>query len=286
MKKIILTLAGILTFSFVFSQTQVINPLFTNKIVLTNEQTILVQTNLSLESSFSQGMEMTNKSITAHQLVVKSINDNKYTISSTMTKVKMEIDMMGQTNNFDSDKKEDMESETGKLFMESINKPEDVIIENNTGRDVTAKKKEKKRDVNEDNPTQGFLNIFEQKTGNTAVTGAFELIPAGKNVGDSWLDSTNEKDLKSIRTYTLKSLTDKEAVLQLNEIIDATNTIDFQGMSMEFNSNTKTATEIITDITTGLVKKRTSQSEVNGSMQLMGQDVPISAKISSVSSYQ
>lgn len=286
MKKITLTLAGILTCSLIFSQTQVINPLFTNKIVLHNDQTIMVQTNLSLESSFSQGMELTNKSITGYKLVVKSITDNKYTISSTMTKVKMEMDMMGQINNFDSDKKEDMESETGKLFMEKINRPEDVIIESSTGRDITVKKKEKKTDVNEDNPTQGLLNIFEQKTGNTAVTGAFELIPAGKNVGDSWLDSTIEKGLKSIRTYTLKSLTDKEAVLQLIEVIDATNTIDFQGMSLDFISNTKTATEIITDITTGLVQKRTSQSEVNGSMQLMGQDVPISAKVSSVSTYQ
>ena len=106
------------------------------------------------------------------------------------------------------------------------------------------------------------------------VSGAFELIPQGKIIGDSWSDSTVEKNSKLVRTYTLKSITEKEAVIQLSAVMDATNTIEMQGMEMEFSSTTKTTGEITTDIATGLVKKKTSQADISGSFQVMGQSVP------------
>jgi hypothetical protein len=57
---------------------------------------------------------------------------------------------------------------------------------------------------------------------------------------------------------------------------------------MEFNikSETKTKGEIITDISTGMAKKRTSVADITGSIPMMGQDMPISAKVTTTTVYK
>jgi len=127
--------------------------------------------------------------------------------------------------------------------------------------------------------------MFSNTSDDAIVSGAFELIPVGKSVGDKWSDTTDSKDMKVIRTYTLKSITGNEAVIQLDVQTKAVNMLNFQEMEFEIKSDTKTTGEIITDVSTGLVKKRTSSSDITGSLQMMGQDMPISAKASSTLLY-
>ena len=57
-------------------------------------------------------------------------------------------------------------------------------------------------------------------------------------------------------------------------------------MEFEVKSETKTNGEIVTDIATGLVKKRTNVAEITGSIQMMGQDMPISARATTTSIYK
>jgi len=57
-------------------------------------------------------------------------------------------------------------------------------------------------------------------------------------------------------------------------------------MEIEFKSNTKTTGEMTTDISNGQVKKKNTISDITGSFQLMGQDMPISAKATSASTYK
>jgi hypothetical protein len=64
------------------------------------------------------------------------------------------------------------------------------------------------------------------------------------------------------------------------------NKLEFQEMEFEVKTETKTNGEIITDISTGLVKKRTSVAEITGSIQMMGQDTPISAKATITNIYK
>ena len=67
---------------------------------------------------------------------------------------------------------------------------------------------------------------------------------------------------------------------------NAANKFDFQGMEIEIKTETKTKGEIIADITTGIVKKRTGTSDITGSLPMMGQDMPISAKVTTSSIYK
>ena len=287
MKKIASFLPVILVTTLLHAQTQVIKTVVPNKISLTVGQKITVQSSISIESSLAPGMDVTNNSTSENILEVKSSTDKNYTIGSTLTKIKVNMDMMGQATTYDSEKKEDQESEMGKAFAEKLNKPTDVILDINTGKASVEKKIEEKKNPVDGDPMQGLLKIMGDNGGDDAVvTGAFEIVPQGKNTGDNWSDSTVEKNMKVVRTYTLKSVTGKEAVIQLNMVMDAASTLSTQGMEVEFNSTTKTTGEIITDIETGLVKKKTTQADISGSFQLMGQAVPINAKANSTITYK
>ncbi len=286
MKKITLALAGLLTGMLVFSQNQATKPVFINKITVPIGQKIVAESSISMEASLSPGMDVVNKTTSQNTLEVKSSTDKNYTITSTLTKLKVDMEMMGQATNYDSEKKEDQESEVGKNFASTLNKPQDLVIDNATGRDMTEKKEETKKEPTESNPAQGLLSMFADNSSDGPVTSAFELIPFGKNIGDNWSDSSIDKDAKVVRTYTLKSVVDKEATIQLDVVMDATHTFELQGISMEFTSTTKTTGEIITDITTALVKKRTTLSTITGHIQLMGQEVPITAKANSTITYK
>ena len=280
MKRQIFTLIGILFTVTLFAQDP------TSKIVLSKGQKIQVSTTVTIEST-AMGMDATNNSTTENLLEVKDATDKNYTVSNTLTKVKISMNAPGNTTSFDSEKKEDLESETGKSIAEKLNKPVDILIDNTSGAALTSlKPKLKKDDAPEANPMAGlFALLGENSSDDIVVTGAFQLIPKGKKPGDSWSDSNIEKELKVRRTYTFKSNADTGAVVQLKTMIESTGAMEMMGMSMEMNTNTETTSDILLDIATGLVRKKSTEANVTGSMQLMGQAIPINAKATTVSTY-
>ena len=131
-----------------------------------------------------------------------------------------------------------------------------------------------------------MLKMFSESSDDGVVSGAFKLVPQGKNVGDQWADTTTEKDQKTIRTYTLKSVSGNDALIQLDIVTTANTKLDMQGMEFEIKTTTKTSGDITTDINTGLLKTKNTKSEITGSLQLMGQDVPISATVNTTNTYK
>ena len=233
------------------------------------------------------GMELTSTSASVNALEVKNSSPDNYIISNTLTKLKMNTNMMGQANNYDSENKSGNNEDISKVFDDKLNKPVDITIDNTSGLAVAEKKKQSQADVDETNATADIMKIFSDNASDDAiVSGAFEMVPKGKAIGDSWADTAISKEMKTIRTYTLKSISGNEAVIQSNVISTAVNKLNFQEMEFEVKSETKTNGEILTDISTGLVKKRTSVADITGSIQMMGQDMPISAKATSTNIYK
>ena len=255
------------------------------KIKLSNGQKIVVENITDIQASLAMGMELNSNSVSTNALEVKNSTEKGYTISNALTKMKVNMNMMGQPNNYDSENKQGNNAEMAKIFDERLNKPVDIVIDNTTGIALTDKKKAKKDDT-EANPADDLLAMFSDNSDDAIVSGAFEMIPRGKSAGNTWSDTTNAKDMKTIRTYTLKSVTGNEAAIQMNTVTKAVNKLNFQEMEFEIKSETKTTGEIITDINTGLVSKRTTVSDITGSIQMMGQDMPITAKSSSTNIYK
>ncbi len=286
MKRTAITILGIITTTLIFAQPGITKPVSPGKIVIAPGQKITVASSISVEADLSMGMQLNSTSTSENLLEAKSSTDKTYTISNTLTKVKVNMNMMGQPTNYDSEKKEGNNPDVAKAFDDKLNKPVDIIIDNITGTVVKDDKKAKEKTGDDENTLNGLLDMFAENSDDAVVSGAFELIPQGKNTGESWVDSIVSKDMRAVRTYTLKSITGNEALIQLDVLTTATNKLDVQGMEMEFKSNTKTTGEIVTDISTGQVKKKDTKSDITGSFQLMGQDVPITAKSSSTTTYK
>jgi hypothetical protein len=287
MKRIYTLLVCLAVSAIAFSQPLNSGTAPAGKIKLTNGQKIVVESITEIEASLTMGMQLNSTSATVNALEVKSSTSNNYIISNTLTKLKMNTDMMGQANNYDSENKAGNNEEMSKIFDDKLNKPADVTIDNTTGLAVTEKKKEKKTDADETNAAADLMKIFSDNASDDAiVSGAFEMVPKGKATGESWADTTTGKDMKTIRTYTLKSISGNEATIQSNVISTSVNKLNFQEMEFDIKSETKTIGEIVTDISTGLVKKRTSVADITGSIQMMGQDMPISAKATTTNIYK
>ena len=279
MKKIYIPFVCLLITGSAFAQSA--------KIKLANGQKIVVESTTDIQASLAMGMEVTSNSVSKNDLEVKNSTEKGYTINSTLTKLKVNMNMMGQPNNYDSENKEGNNAEIAKIFDDKVNKPIDVVIDNTTGAPLPGKKKEKKNASEENaNPADDLLAMFSDNSDDAIVSGAFEIIPKGKSAGNSWSDTAIAKDMKTIRTYTLKSVTGNEAVIQMDMVSNAVNKLNFQEMEFEVKSETKTKGEIITDINTGLVSKRTTSSDITGSIQMMGQDMPITAKATSTNTYK
>jgi hypothetical protein len=279
MKKIYLPLISLLLSGIVYSQDN-------GKIKLANGHKIVVENSLEIQASLPMGMELNSNSSSANVLEVKNSTDKDLTISNTLTKMKVNMTMMGQTNNYDSQNKEGNNAEMAKIFDERLNKPVDVVVDNTTGAAVAENKKEEKGDDDASNLADDLLKVFAENSDDMIVSGAFLVIPKGKSVGDSWSDTLVVNSMKMIRTYTLRSVTGNQAVIQVDAVSTGVNKINFQEMEFEVKTQSKAKGEILADTNTGLVSKRTSSSDISGTIQMMGQDTPITAKTSSTNIYQ
>ena len=134
MKKQFFTLAGIFFAGSLLAQTPA------TKVILNKGQKIVVQTTVSIETNMAPGMDATSNSTSENILVVKEATEKNYTVSSSLTKLKLNMEMMGRSNSYDSEKKEDQDTEIGKGLGEKLNKTSDIIIDNNTGNAIVTKK--------------------------------------------------------------------------------------------------------------------------------------------------
>lgn len=280
MKKIISFTASLVIAQLMMAQTN------TNAILLLKGQKISVNNDVTIDADLGMGMQLNSVTASINSLQVKDSDTNKYTISNTLTKLKINMNMMGQNNTYDSDNKDGNNADMAKIFDDKMNKVNDVMIDKTTGA-VIAPKQAVIKDSDEDanNISENMMKMFSNTSDVAVVEGAFEILPTGKKTGDSWADTSKTADTKTIRTYTLQSVTGNEAVMNIETTVKATNKLDFQGMEFEINTDTKTTGQVLFDISTGLVKKRDTVSDITGSFQMMGQDMPITAKTTTKTVY-
>lgn len=280
MKKIISFTASLVIAQLMMAQTN------TNAILLLKGQKISVNNDVTIDADLGMGMQLNSVTASINSLQVKDSDTNNYTISNTLTKLKINMNMMGQNNTYDSDNKDGNNADMAKIFDDKMNKVNDVMIDKTTGA-VIAPKQAVIKDSDEDanNISENMMKMFSNTSDVAVVEGAFEILPAGKKTGDSWADTSKTADTKTIRTYTLQSVTGNEAVMNIETTVKATNKLDFQGMEFEINTDTKTTGQVLFDISTGMVKKRDTVSDITGSFQMMGQDMPITAKTTTKTVY-
>ncbi|MEO5890097.1 MAG: DUF6263 family protein [Ferruginibacter sp.] len=252
------------------------------KILLTKGQKIQIDNNVKTVSSqemAGQAIEITVNADMTHQLEVKARKKNSYVLSSTLTKLATNGSAMGQEMKFDSEKKEDLESETGKALKDQLNVTKELELDENS-KVINGVKKDTAT-----TPGSGqLMDIMNNITGgggdeSNGASAAFDVIPAGKKAGDSWSDSSVTEEMKIYRNYTIKAINGSDATVTLTGKQITKKKIEMQGMEINVSMEGTLSGEGVVDIKTGLVKQKTTVLDGISSTEVMGQSIPGTTKI-------
>jgi hypothetical protein len=95
------------------------------------------------------------------------------------------------------------------------------------------------------------------------------------NKGETWTDST--KVSKTV--YTLADITANEIVVNYTEHGTTERTQEANGMELKISSKDVTTGKITIDGATGLLKSKTGDTVSDGTMEMMGQTIPLKTKV-------
>ncbi|MEO6668921.1 MAG: DUF6263 family protein [Ferruginibacter sp.] len=275
MKKLFFVV-GIFSAAFSYAQKD-------GKIILNKGQQITIVSASSSDTDMGMGMSMKTDNTTTNILSVIAVDDKNYSITNTTTKLKMSMDMMGESNKYDSEKPEDKSSDMGKAMSEKLNITDTAFVDKLTGNTVTNSKKtsspERPAQADDANPFEGILSSMGgNREGDAIVEGTFFIIPKDKKVGDSWTDSSTENNMTSKKTFKIKSIEKDIATITVTGSISGDGVTEMQGTSISFHIDTKSIGEILVDVKKCLVNKNTNEVDMTATMDVMGQSMPISSK--------
>lgn len=244
-------------------------------VVLQKGQVITAQTSSDAEIDMSMG-GMKNSTVLKMKMTVIDEKPNAYILTSATTAMKMDMDGMGQTMSFDSEKQEDKDSEMGKQLSGKLSKLDTIEIAKKDGKATLLSQ------PSEDAENPMMMGMGNQNNGYGA---AFLVIPSSA-IGTTWTDSVSVKNSKTKITYTVQSVEGGVATIKQVSIMDGTNELETQGMTINMTLNMKTDAIIKVNTKNGMVLSNNATTDMTGNMDAMGQQIPISSKITSSSTFQ
>lgn len=269
MKKITLFLAAALCIATTYAQ---------NSLNLQKGQKYLVENKVTTVSNTEvQGQNMeTNVNVTTNYHVeVTDVTPTTIMLNNTVSKMLMTMNMMGQDMNFDSEKKEDLDGPIGSSLKDVIMKPVSVTLEK-SGKVVPAKKDTAKKDMS---PMAMQFGDFEAQGYGSELT--FLPLPANLKAGSTWTANSTSGSTKKTTNYMVKSITGNMATLAIDGTMDVTMEMEQQGMQMTTKTKGKFTGSEIVDTKTGVIQSNTTTVSTDGTIEVMGQEIPTSAKTTS-----
>ena len=243
-----------------------------NTLTLKKGQKYLVESNaINVSNADFQGqsMETNMKMSTTVTMEVSDVTATTFHLNNTITKILMNMSMMGQDITFDSDKKEDLDGPLGSQFKDYFNKPFAVTMEK-SGKIIVAKKDTLNKEMN---PlmVQAFGDAEAQGYGSES---AFQPLPPNLKVGSTWTRNTNTSHAKTITNYTVKSITGDFATLETDGTLTVEMEMEQQGMEMTTKMKGKITGSEVVNIKTGVIQSNTTTVRSEGSVEVMGQEIP------------
>lgn len=237
---------------------------------------------LTLENTVTQDMDMgmagqfiVNSS---NQMVfeVKEVNPTGYLINSKITKIKANMDGMGQSASYDSENPNDKDNDLATALAGTLHKEQSFTLDKNTG--ISTALQSNKDTLKEEDNANPFSASGMNKTAN--LSDVFFVVPANTKVGDSWQDSSEViSGAKVYKTYSLKAVENNISIVSLTSNSNATVSREEQGMQIDITLETKTTGEFSVNNQTSIIIKSNQVSDITGAMEVMGQSIPLTSKI-------
>lgn len=211
--------------------------------------------------------------------VINFTGQNNDSYLGSFTGIRM-TSLNGEGVAFDSDKKQDLESDYGKIIASNLNKSVAITInkENGITSETENKKTESFSREENDNEVKTTTQSTPIKMNESVYANAFFIVPSDKKIGDKWTLDKSEGEMKYIKNFSLKSITENIATIDFSSTRKGTFSNENNGIQTETFIDSKGKGTIIVDTKTGLVKKISSLNELNGEMESMGRSISISNK--------
>ncbi|MEO6836784.1 MAG: DUF6263 family protein [Ginsengibacter sp.] len=267
-----------LLFSTAIGFTTVTMAQSTGILNLNKGQKFVVENKISTTSSTQmQGQSMDTKADIAsvYSIEVKNKTDNSFDLTNTITNIKMNMTMMGNNINFDSDSTKDMDGQIGSSLKDYINQPKDVEIDK-SGNVITK--------ASADTSESAIAKQLGFDASGYGAQVAFLAMPQNLKAGTTWSDKIDNDGISKSTSYVINDISGGVATVSFTGTATTNKTFQQQGMEISTKTTGKFSGEEKVDTKTGVVQTNTSTTEASGTVTAMGQDFPTTTKITSTTS--
>lgn len=258
----------------------------TNNLSFSKGAKLEITTTLSTVAEIMGGEVITNASA-VRILDVEEMKDGIATIESKIKRMQFSLDGMGQSHAFDSENESDLKGERGKVAEKGLKNKYSMRVDNKGNIIDVVPDDDNPNGKDEDQGADSDLMM-------TMIKGAaqgMDLPKSGDKIdfailpdrelakGDSWTD--NESTIKEITrnaTYTIANITADQITVDFTEETSGKVARQNMGIEMIMDQTEKSTGKIIIDKATGLMKEKTVTRLTEGTMEAMGQTMPINTK--------
>jgi hypothetical protein len=227
----------------------------------------------STAEAMGQTIENNNDTKTTTAYEITTLTDKDITLTSTITKIGMEMSMMGQSMNYDSDTK-NSNSPLAKAISPIVNKTRSITLDS------------KGTIINQDKLELGLPEAAMAGTsfGTEHTTDLFIPALIGKElkINESFTDvATYKKDKYESRdsgTYKINAVENGIASITYSGTQKITTVLEQMGMEMNSTSNNTITTELQMDVKTGMIITKASVIAAVISIDAGGMTIPGTAK--------
>mgnify|MGYP003286390359 CR=1 FL=1 len=256
-----------------------------NKIGFQKGQKLEVTTqvaSVATQEMMGQTMDVNVAATLNHSYDVEDVTGGNAVIEHKVKRLQLSFDGMGQSQKFDSENEADMKGDMGKAAEKSIKNKYTMTVAPD-GKVVSVK-----ADDNNPNTPGGGDDMMGQMLSQLSLgldmpkagdPTPFKILPAQEVAkGSTWTDSLTNGE-KGFNKYTVTDVTANEVLLDLVGQSASVKKQEMQGMELTITMNTKNTGKVVLDKKTGIMKQRTTTSEGSGIVEVAGQSVPITNKI-------
>lgn len=221
-----------------------------------------------------QTMEIKMDMQVADSLHVKSAQAGGYQINKKTTRMKLDMDMMNQHKLIDSDNPDDLQAEGGEKIKEKIDAVVEATISEKAAIQVTG------GSIKADEG--GFANMMMTNNDSSAIAEYFLPSP-GKAIkkGEQWSTSVSNSGNLVETVYTFEGLEGSVAIISFTLKTKMTGTTTSNNMEVKMEIRTEGKGTIRLQTTTGIVMEKNVVTNMTGSSQVMGMDIPITGTVTS-----
>lgn len=268
----------IYTFLFLFASTIAIAQK-QNPIGLKEGQDIKVTASMDQTTEMGMGMTMKMNTKSTAQMKVEKVTDNGVMLSNKVTRVVTDIDAMGQSQSFDSDKKEDLDSETGEALKDILDAQNFFMVDRSTGKFTAVDKDGKILAEDKAGNSESMMQMGAGAMNDASHMKSFvTVLPVNVKPGYSWTDSTNVNGIRTKTINTVARIENNTAYIDITGTTAGSTSMSMQEQNFDVTMNGTFTGKSEVNTKTNLTKMQNITTDISSSIDMMGQTMNMTTK--------